>query len=227
MENTRHFASERKDGYHPQYWIVVWEVQRSVIRRLIFWGVVLLPLIWGFCVDWGPNSNGGKLSDAFMTVASVVGAIFVLCLISVPASLRDIRQVSILPYFKKGEVIVDGETFLHGKALARNWLFVEEAAQRNGLQSLSRFGFADDMAGETVVWHEASEGLAAVNALLALLRRNPDLIEESAAVIEDLVRIAFRLEDAMHLRVPFCLLQRFGNTASGYEMDMRQGYLLG
>ncbi len=222
-------TTSQRSGYPPQYWINVQATKRSSVRQMVFFGVVTLILATGGLANWSwlPYRQANLLSNMFLTGASIAGALFMLRLLTVLPSLRDSQVLALLPYFKKGDVIVEGDTFLHGHALARNWLFIEAICRDAGLDSLGRFGFADDMRGETVVWHDPLEGLAVFTALLDLLHQNPALLEDSAAVIADLERIVFRLQNAVALRVPFCLLWRYGNTASGYEMDMRQGYLIG
>ena len=186
-------------------------------RTFAFWGVASFVSGYGYFHEW---------AFPLFCLAPAVGLVFLLvCLTAVPI-LTDARAVCILPYFKKGvhPDLARGDTFVHGKALARNSVYLDALAQQYSLQPLSSFGFADDLHGETPVWHEAHCGLKTVSGLLKVLEEQPYLLEDAHAIMDDLGRIEGSLYQAHEYNTPFCLLLRIGNSASGHEMDVRAGY---
>ena len=219
--------NKRTDGYPLQYKESVRRAQRSMGRGLPLWGLVSLWLCYGFFHDW---------PQPFFGLAPFVTLFFLIYAAMTIPILVEIRTVCILPYFKKGRTHdnwaepdrniakVEGNTFLYGKSLARNCLFLDKLALQAGLDPLSHFGFRDDLGGETVVWYEAEQGLRTVTGLLLLLEQQPHLLEEAGLIMDDLGLLEETLQSAAALRVSFCLLLRQGNTASGHEMDMRISY---
>lgn len=76
------------------------------------------------------------------------------------------KIVRILPYFAKGNERVVATTFMSGHALSQHFQILEDMAMRRECEPLSTFGFADDLRGETLVWHDAKRGLKTVDTLL-------------------------------------------------------------
>ena len=208
-------ANSSVDGYPAEHHQFVRRMRRSVLRSLSISGGAAIFLCCGYIHDWPTPLF--QLAPAALLIYSMV-------LLSTPGSIGEMRVVRVLPYFKKGDPQVQGDTFLAGKAFARNWNYLETMARESGLEPLANYGFQDDLLGDHVDWQEPGPGLSTVSGLLDLLRRDPSKLRESAAVIDDLARVEFTLQDACRLQVPFCLLLRHGDTASGHEMDMRQGY---
>lgn len=131
------------------------------------------------------------------------------------------KTVRIVPYFQKGEVRIETETFVKGHALARCFTTLESLAAREGCEPLSTFGFADDWGGGTPIWHDAARGKKTV---VTLLTRCETEIESLEGVNDDLDHLKLALEDATRKNVPFCLLLRHGNVWSLGEMNVRQGH---
>ncbi len=57
-----------------------------------------------------------------------------------------------------------------------------------------------------------------------MLSQNPAPLEESEGLIGELALIEANLIEAVKLQAPFCLLLRYGASASGHEMAVRRGY---
>jgi hypothetical protein len=152
--------------------------------------------------------------------AAVAGGIFLYFLLLAPRTISESRKVRIIPYFDRRTG--GPETFTSGHALARNALDLDDLAAWLGLAPLGSFGFADDLCGERVVWHDPASGLRTVSGLLAELRREPGLME--AEVLADLEKIEARLQVAVKEGALFCLLLRHGSTWSGQELSVRRGF---
>ena len=206
----------RFGGYPPKHQEHVRRIRRWLVRNLLILGAASLVLSCGYLRDWPPS--------AVFALAPFVAFLFLLLLLLIPGAVDDAFHVAVLPYFPKSNPGVYGRTFLNGQALARQCVPLDTLARERGLEPLSAFGFADDMEGEPVVWHDAGRGLETVSGLLAALRQEPSRVDDAASVIDDLERIETSLQSARRLGVPFCLLLRRGSTASGAEMDARQGY---
>ncbi|BCM91417.1 hypothetical protein IAD21_03289 [Abditibacteriota bacterium] len=151
-----------------------------------------------------------------MPFAPWLGAIWIYSVIVAFASRRDSAIARVIPYFPKKAPHVEADTFMDGLAIARSFQTLESWSRERGTIPLSTFGWNDDLSGEVVVWHEAAQGVESITALL----ENPELSPE---VREDLMRLCAALQYAQKVGTPFCLLLRHGDTASGAEMDARQG----
>jgi len=207
----------RADGYPVEHLEYVQKTRTWFVRSLLIGGGASMVLSYGFIHDW-PTPLFGLAP--FVTLA------FVVLLTMTPGIVDDLRVACILPYFKKhsGAGEVRGDTFLSGGAIARHCTDLDALALEAGLAPLSHFGFADDLSGAIVTWHDADQGLKTCSGLLKVLRQQPSRWKDTAAVIDDLARMEVCLQNACRLQVPFCLLLRHGSTASGHEMDVRQGY---
>lgn len=209
----------REGGYPPRHWDHVRRLRAlraSLLRALVVVGGVALFLGWGYVWDRPPVF--------LFALAPLAALIFLLLLWQVSVTGDERREVCILPYFQKGHVLDSVSTFLDGKALARNCVFLDDLARREGLETLSDFGFADDLAGETPVWHDAGRGLVTVAGLRAALERDPSVLGETSAVLADLAPVEANLREASRQGIPFCFLLRHGSIASGHEMAVRKGF---
>ena len=106
------------------------------------------------------------------------------------------------------------------KVLARNCVYLDELATESS--RLSSFGFADDLAGETVVWHTPERGLETIEQLLQLLRANPARLRENSAIIADLEKMQIRLQQACKTGTRFCLILHY-DVINSMEIDQRKG----
>jgi hypothetical protein len=133
---------------------------------------------------------------------------------------------SVCPYFESrgGDI----ETFGHGRALVRRHRELDALACRLGVAPLSSFGFADDLAGETLVWHDAADGLTTVEALLgALTPTGPGCeIPRREPIVADLRRVADALAKAREKGIRFCLMVRSGDGTNAQEWQIRQGTVI-
>lgn len=140
------------------------------------------------------------------------------CVYATSLFLRDpssVIRVRILPYFERE--IGGIETFLTGTALARNCERLDALARELSCVPLSDFGFADDLSGEAVTWHDPAVALMTVDALKARLSL------DEAELARDLNTLGRALARAAEKGARFCLVLRVGDGASGMEMDRRVG----
>ena len=212
-------AGTENDGYPPRHWDHVRRMRAlraSLLRATLATGGVALFLGWGYVRDWPPA--------LLFVPAPLAALIFLFFLWQFCVTGDERHEVRILPYFQKGHVLDSVSTFLDGEALARNCVFLDDLARREGLEPLSDFGFADDLAGETPIWHDAGLGLATVVGLRAGLERDPAVLGETSAVIADLAPVEANLREAARQGIPFCFLLRHGSIASGHEMEVRKGF---
>ena len=108
-------AKKRVDGYPARHH----EYARGLKRGLVVWlsatGSVALILGIGYFRDW---------ALFLFQLAPLAGLIFVIAMLSIRGTIDEIVAVQILPYFKKDRanptLEIHGDTFLSGKALARN-----------------------------------------------------------------------------------------------------------
>lgn len=131
--------------------------------------------------------------------------------------LGSIFVCSIAPYFDRE--IGGLSTFGQGEAIAKHCRRLDDLAAGKGAAPLSAFGYADDLKGETVVWHEPGAGLATVSSLLETLSPDgPDrrLVEELAAV-----RDALRAAESKGAKFSFIL--RSGDGTNAMEHQLRKG----
>lgn len=156
-------------------------------------------------------------------IAAVLGALFILFgLIGSFGSIYDTeRYVQIIPYFQRHLGGID--TFLAGQTLVRYLNQLDCIAANQCVHPISSFGFADDLLGEQVVWHEPMDGLQSIGAIQSALNQSniPDTIK--SALHSDLAKWQHALEHAAAEHVLFCVLLRHGNTTSAHEWDVRQG----
>lgn len=236
----------RKSGYPPEVIHEIRSTRRRIGRWLVGWGAASLALCYAYFHEW---------PTPVPALAPFVTLVFVVSLLGGIPSICEAGVVSILPYYKKGGPempLVEGDTFLHGKALVRNCAYLDSLAERHGLEPLSNFGFYNDLGGKSPVWYDAERGLKTVSGLLRLLEQqpalwypeeyfeeyfeeylkeypqaSPDMValaRDLDPLLDDLGRLEASLAHAHEISVPFCLLLRYGNSASGQEMDVRAGY---
>lgn len=204
------------DGYPDRHRAVIASAARASLRTIAVTGS-LAALFAAAAVWWGGS----------VLIAAIAAAIFILATLGSVLGLWDcLRWVRIIPYF---ESTVGGiETFLAGEALARHLRQLDDVAADIGVTPLSEFGFNDDLCGETLVWHDAEDGLSALLPLLAALEARPDRIEARdplalQCVQCDLRKMIEALQKARQGGIRFCLLLRHGNGTSALEWEQRKG----
>jgi hypothetical protein len=200
-------------AYPPRYYRRIQDAQRRFAKILLATGLMFIGAT-GSCLIF----NGALI------IAAITGALFLFCCISAIVSYFDERVANVIPYFSKSAPRVEGPTtFMSGSAIARHCLTLDEMAEIASFVPLSHFGFADDIQGETLTWHKASDGLQSVCGLIALLRA--DDFPAAHQIIDELQLIAEKLREAEKADAPFCFLLWHGKGISLYEMDLRQGYI--
>ena len=195
--------SKQKSGYPIEHL----ENKRQVLKN----GARLLALVGALTALF---FFGALYDEGLLGFAALSGAcgIFLLWSYFVTA----IARVRVALYF---EAEVPGD-WVWSEFLARNCVYLDELATESS--RLSSFGFADDMAGETVVWHTPERGLETVEQLLQKLRDRPEIMSESAAIIVDLEKMRARLQQACETGTHFCLIFHY-DVVSSPEIEQRQG----
>ncbi len=204
-------ASPDLRNYPERYHVTVRQCLRASLWAMGVTGLVALTLDLAAVFANGP-----------LFLAALASAVFlVFGLLASVGAMIDCRTARVMPYFRRhvGEI----DTFLAGEALARHLPFLDDLAARCDLPPLSAFGFADDLNGETLTWHNPSEGLRTVLRLRNSLQELPEDVLDHLAVLEDLQKLEQALQRAEAQDIPFCLLFRHGNTTSGHEWSVRQG----
>lgn len=167
--------------------------------------------------------GGTLLGPVPPLVTAVVAAVFVAfgLLGGVTCLYDTTRYVQVIPYFQRRLGGID--TFLAGQSIARNLKQLDEIALLQDVPPLSTFGFADDLRGESLIWHDPNKGLQTILAIQEYLRKGdvPQALVESLTL--DLEKWQHALERAAAENVLFCILLRHGNTTSGHEWDVRKG----
>ena len=155
-------------------------------------------------------------------LAALASAVFLIFgLLASVGEMIDCRTARVMPYFRRhvGEI----NTFLAGEALARHLPFLDDLAAHSEVPPLSTFGFADDLNGEILTWHNPTVGLRTVLRMQHILQESAEDGLDRPAILEDLQKLEHALERAEAQDIPFCLLFRHGNTTSGHEWSVRQG----
>lgn len=169
--------------------------------------VALLAAVFG---NWTPMFSAQTLA-AFLFAGSL----------SLIDSIFTIRNLRIFPYFSStvGEI----ETFLSGWCLTQNMHFLDELAIGHDVRTLSSFGFADDLFGETFIWHAAEEGLTTVEFLMKELPVDWTKVNDPDKVLEDLQKLRHALVRARDQQIEFCLVMRRGTVVPPYELAVAKG----
>lgn len=200
-------------AYPPAYWDELKRIRRGSLWALAITGA---PAALFAVLAIQPWAKAG-----LVFLAALSSAVFAFVSMTAIFGGIDVRQARIVPYFQRD---VEGPFMLtHGEALARNCLRLDALAESRGCAPPSSFGFADDLAGETVVWHSATEGLRTMSTLIAEVEAWPEAVDHPASVLDDLRLLEARLEHAASQQVAFAVLLRHGNTISGHEVDVRRG----
>lgn len=175
--------------------------------------VVLLPLLGA--AAWFASGAGVVPKLLF---GGALGAFAAWCALAYFRP-RSIFQVRVVPYFERQ---VGGiRTFLAGSALARHWERLDDLARELDSDPLSAFGFAEDLEGEPVIWHDAAKGYDTVEALRQRIER--EWVTRDLDLLRDLDALAHALSRAAEQRIRFSLLVWVGDGTSPMEMARRTG----
>jgi hypothetical protein len=120
-------------------------------------------------------------------------------------------------------------TYWSGQALLRNLVYLDRLAEKKGIKSLSSYGFPDGYKGETVVWHDAAEGIQTVEGLRIAVSEEPEAVDDADRVISDLERVYNALERARGRAIRFAFLLEYphGDNTISWQMrwKAREGYI--
>lgn len=186
-------------------------------RREIFVYVILI-----VC---GAYITAFSLINCPIVVTSLFGAIFLFTLYLFVETLRALKKVAVIPYFNEA---IPGEwDFKNGNVVARNIRFLDELARSIDTAPLSDFGYADDLGGDQLTWHDPARGINTVNKLVKIIaddstmnRSDKDHLHE---VEKALISLRSRLEIALAHDARFALLIKHP-VISGLEVERRLGF---
>lgn len=201
-----------ESGFPQLHYDVLKAMQRYAARAIAVTGVPFLSLLLGTIFGPVPPIATAFCAAVFLMFGLVGGL----------GSLYDTyHYIRIIPYFQRtlGEI----DTFLAGRSIARYLAQLDAIAVEQNVQQLSTFGFADDLAGEELHWHDPTLALQSIAAIQNALDCTyvPNSIRK--AILDDLKKWQYALERAASEGVQFCLLLRHGNSTSGHEWDIRKG----
>lgn len=200
-------ASPGEEGFPPLYYT---RLRRATRRWWSWFGVTGALSLWtGASLVW-------DFHNPLAPLAPIFGALWIYSTVVAFATRDDAKIARVVPYFPKEAAHVEADTHFHGHALARRFEFLEGRAREMSLEPLSLFGWADDLSGQQLAWHDATRALATVAALLEVSASDPELKA-------DLTRLHEALTSAHEVKAPFCLLLLHGQSTSGWQMDTRRG----
>ena len=208
---TKSVGITARDGLPPRHWAVVASAWRYAVGSIAITGTIAVVVC-----RWAIRD------EISLGAAALALAPFAFAVLSGPITVWAVtRHVSLMTYYERkvGEV----DTWLAGRAAVRALRPLDAMAIEAGVRPLSEFGFADDLAGESVVWHDPREGRTSVAALLKAVEIQPERVADPLAVADDLRRIGEGLDKAAALGISFCFLIRHGDSTNGMEWESRIG----
>lgn len=199
-------------GYPPRHFDDLQRAKRYAFRGIAITGLLFAVLMAGTIMGPVPALAPAMAAAVFLVFGlwSGLGLLYDTC-----------HHVQVIPYFERrlGEI----NTFLAGQTMARTMNHLDAVATEQNVQPLSSFGFADDLCGETLQWHDPKIGLQRIEAIS---RRITDLdIPDTILppLLDELKKWQHALQRAASENVLFCVLLRHGMTTSGHEWDVRKG----
>jgi hypothetical protein len=162
-----------------------------------------------------------------VNVVLVCAGLLIAVVTGVSLIVSAAERPRVVPYFK-GVLKAPRSTwkaFNGGFAVASNLSELDELARIQNVAPLSSFGFSDDLYKQEVQWHEPSEGMRTVSALLESLRTETSRAAAGKASVTELEALAAVLAVAAAQGTAFSLLVRLGRGRyiSGAEMGRRKG----
>ncbi len=201
-----------ESGYPLKHFDEIRAAKRYAIRAIAITGTTFASLLAG--TIFGPVSP---------LATATAGAVFLMFgLFGGLGSLYDTcHYVQVILYFERslGEI----DTFLAGNTMVRVMKQLDAIATEENVQPLSTFGFADDIRGEDLHWHDPVNGLQSIEAILQRLAESEVPTAILKPLRDDLNKWKHALERAASEIVLFCILVRHGNSTSGQEWDVRKG----
>lgn len=199
-------------AYPPRYYQSRWRGLGCMLAPLAFFGLFVAGFIFTIVQQSAGIWQWVGLALALLLFSGM------LCL-----GIQSVRAVRIYPYYDQR--LPGAETYLHGQALARNCLRLDALAKARGVKSISEFGFADPLAGETRPWHAAAEGLVTIRALLSAVHDHPESVDDAPRVLRELEIIREAFTRAQQAGVRFAFLLELGDGTSAQVWEIRQGHV--
>jgi hypothetical protein len=198
-----------ESGYPAKHYEELRTVKKSSLQICSVMFAVTAVLFVGSTLD---------LVNAWVTAFAM--ALLVMGLASsLSAIYATMRHIRIIPYFARP--LGDIDTYCAGYALAKYLRHLDAIATQQHVLPLSSFGFADDLAGETLKWFSPDLGLKSLNAIVSGIADAPPRIR--AALEADLTKWHHALSKADEQGIQFCILLQHGNSTSGHEWAVRKG----
>lgn len=201
-----------KPGYPPKHLEQIRATNRCAIRDIAITGILFVALLAGAILGPVPAIAPAIAAACFLVFGMFNGL----------GSLYDTyRYVQVIPYFERrlGKI----HTFLAGQTMARTMNYLDAIATEENVPPLSTFGFADDLRGETLQWHDPKIGLKSIEAIRRRIADSDVPTAVLTPLLDDLKKWQQALERAASENIAFCVLLRHGNFTSGHEWDVRKG----
>lgn len=199
-------------GYPPKHYEELGSAKRYAFKALAVTGSFML-IALAVVLYYGIHPGVAAFAIAIFVLFGVIGGLGWV--------YDSTRYVRVMLYF--GRALGDIDTFLAGYTLARYLGQLDALATAHGAEPISAFGFADDLRGETLVWHDANEGLQCVRTLRQAIEGQPIANDVRSEIERDLLAWEHALNKASEQDVKFCVLLMHGNSTSGHEWDVRKG----
>ncbi len=204
--------SWNEPGYPQLHYDRVRAAKGYALRAIAFTGIMFVILLLGTILGPIPPI-AATLSCAIFVMFGLLSGFF---------SIYDTYYyVQAIPYFQRRLGQID--TFLAGQTIARFLTQLDAIASDQNVPLLSTFGFADDLRGEVLRWHDPKTGLRSLEAILVGLDHSQIPESVRRPLVDDLKKWHHALERAALENVLFCLLLRHESTTSGHEWDVRKG----
>ena len=149
------------------------------------------------------------------------GIVFFLLVYFSPIFIEDLNYVEIYPYFEKSVGNID--TFASGSAIARRINLLDTLAKEVNLPAMSSFGYKDSWKNKKLTWYNADDALPTITALLDIISKEPDVINDSANIKSELEKIYDAITKAKEHGIKFCFVMNFIGYTNSMEHEKREG----
>lgn len=154
-------------------------------------------------------------------IGTFLGIVFFLLVYFSPVFIEDLNYVEIYPYFEKG--VGNIHTFASGSSIARRINLLDKLAEEANLSIMSSFGYKDSWKNKKLNWYNANDVLPTIKALIDIISKKPDAIDDSANIKIELEKIYDAITKAKELDIKFCFVMNFIGYTNSMEHEKREG----
>lgn len=200
---------------HPlKYYHAFFIHKRTKSLILYFTGLLISLAVTIFCFA---EFTIGDFSE----IGIFSGFAFFVLVFCFPSFIEDINYVAIYPYFEKS--VGDIHTYGSGISIARRINLLDNIAKEANLQAISSFGYKDNWKNKRLEWYNAKEVLPTITGLLDMIKKKPDIVDDSANITNELGKIYNAITKAEELDIKCCFVMNFSGYTNGLEHEKREG----